>query len=174
VKKLWVVLAVLFLSVLGGGTAFADTADLHIYARPSDLNQGWQPSTVSPELMYIPKGQSVRVSPHGQWENGSNTFVGAQGYTKAQSKDFMPYCKYPATTNLPFGRLIAVTVVNSSNYTIWDAGKPTTYIRGPGWLYFRINERDGQCLDNNFGSIDVRVTGGFVYPPQNGPTPPQR
>ena len=165
VKKSWVVLVVLvvlFLSVLGGGTAFARTADLFISARPSDLNQGWQPSTVSPELMYIPQGQRVWVAPSGTWSNGSDRLVGAQGYTASQSTGFMPYCKYPRTQNLPFGRLIAMTRVSSTDFKIWDAGH-AGYIRGPGYLFFRINERNGQCLDNNFGDLDVRITGGFVY-----------
>jgi hypothetical protein len=174
VKKSWVVLVVLvvlFMSVLGGGTAFARTADLSIYARPSDLNQGWQPYTDSPELMYIPQGQSVRVSPSGTWYNGNaaDLWVGAQGYTASQSKGFMPYCKYPHpySQSLPFGRLIAMTWINNNNYKLWDAGH-AGYIRGPGYLFFRINERDGQCLDNNLGHIDVRITGGFVYPTVRG------
>jgi hypothetical protein len=173
VKKSWivlVVLVVLFLSVLGGGTAFARTADLFIYARPSDLNQGWQPYRVSPELMYIPKGQRVWVSPSGTWYNGNaaDLWVGAQGYTESQSTHFMPYCKYPETTNLPFGRLVAMTWRSKTDYTLYDAGAHAGYIPGPGYLFFRINERDGQCLDNNLGNIDVEITGGFVYPPVKG------
>jgi hypothetical protein len=154
-----------------GGTVFVRTrwrygvcpySNLSIYARPSDLNQGWQPSTNSPELMYIPQGQRVWVAPSGTWSNGSDRLVGAQGYTASQSKGFMPYCKYPRTQNLPFGRLIAMTRVSSTNFQIWDAGYARS-IPGPGYLFFRINERNGQCLDNNFGNIDVEITGGFVY-----------
>jgi hypothetical protein len=161
-----VVLVVLFLSVLGGGTAFARTADLNIYARPSNLNQGWQPYTHSPELMYIPQGQRVYVKPSGKWYNGNKAdlWVGAQGYTASQSTSFMPYCKYPTnyTQKLPFGRLVAMTWRSNTNYTLYDAGH-ARYIPGPGYLFFRINERDGQCLDNNLGNINVEITGGFVY-----------
>ena len=153
-KKLWaawVVLAVLFLSVLGGGTAFAGFTNWRVWA-----SDGWQGPGV-----YIPQGQRVLVSPHGQWSNGSNTMVGAQGYTAAQSKGFMPYCKYQRTQNLPFGRLIAMTRVSSTNFKIWDAGG-RTYIYGPGHLYFRINERDGECLNNNYGDIVVDLRAPFI------------
>jgi hypothetical protein len=161
VKKswvVWVVLAVLFLSVLGGGTAFAGTTDNQIYA-----NDGWQPHTSSPELIYIPQGQRVWVSPSGTWYNGNaaDLWVGAQGYTASQSKGFMPYCKYPRTTSLPFGRLVALTWRSNTDYTLYDAGH-AGYIPGPGYLFFRINERDGQCLQNNLGHIDVTLTAGFI------------
>ena len=104
------------------------------------------------------------MKPSGKWYNGNKAdlWVGAQGYTASQSTGFMPYCKYPRTQNLPFGRLIAMTRVSSTNFQIWDAGY-ARLIPGPGYLFFRINERDGQCLDNNLGNIDVQITGGFVY-----------
>jgi hypothetical protein len=73
----------------------------------------------------------------------------------------MPYCKYQRTPNLPYGRLIAMTRVSSTNFKIWDAGG-RRYIYGPGHLYFRINERDGECLNNNYGSIVVDMTAPFI------------
>jgi hypothetical protein len=155
VKKLWVVLAVLFLSVLGGGTAFAGTEQTIIRA-----DFGWQEaSNISINGVYIPQGQRVWISPSGQWSNGSKLEVGPQGYTASQSKGFMPYCKY--TQSLPFGRLIAMTWRSNTNYTLYDAGV-RGYIPGPGWLYFRINERDGQCLDNNSGQSVVDMTAPFI------------
>jgi hypothetical protein len=154
VKKswvVWVVLAVLVLSVLGEGTAFAGFTNWRIWA-----SEGWQDAGV-----YIPQGQSVHVYPHGSWYNGNKAdlWVGPQGYTASQSKGFMPYCEY--TQQLPFGRLVAMTRVSSTKYTLYDAGN-AGYIPGPGELYFRINERDGQCLQNNSGSIVVDMTAPFI------------
>jgi len=153
------VLAVLFFSVLSGGAAFAGTTSAAIHS-----SERWQ--LVSDDYgkdIYIPQGQRVWVSPHGSWYNGNkaNLWVGPEGYTASQSKGFMPYCKYPATTNLPFGRLIALTSVSNNNPRIWDAGY-ARYINGPGWLYFRMNERDGSCLENNSGYMDVDVSAGFI------------
>ena len=177
-KKLrivWVVLAGLFLSVLSAGVAFAAAdaqetiradngwqrgeqrvfvpyaapdAQLTIYAQ-----DGWQRGG---QNVFVPQGERVWVQPHGTWSNGSNSGVGPQGYTASQSTGFMQYCKWPAsgTQRLPFGRLIARTSINSNKYLLWDAGH-AGWIYGPGKLYFRINERDGQCLDNNWGYIDV-------------------
>jgi hypothetical protein len=158
VKRLWVVwvgvvLAVLFLSVLSGGTASAGSTSANIYA-----NNSWQPQG---GVVYIPQGQRVAVSPTGTWSNGSNLDVGPQGYTASQSAHFTPNCKYQRTPNLPFGRLIALTRVSSTNFHIWDAGY-ARYIYGPGRLYFRMNERDGPCLENNWGWLSVNVYAGFI------------
>jgi hypothetical protein len=73
----------------------------------------------------------------------------------------MPYCKYPATKHLPFGRLVAMTWRSNSDATLWDAGGKR-YIPGPGHLYFRMNERDGDCLKNNYGSLVVDMTAPFI------------
>jgi hypothetical protein len=60
------------------------------------------------------------------------------------------------TPNLPFGRLIAMTRVSDTNFRIWDAGY-ARYIYGPGYLWFRMNERDGECLKNNYGYLRVDI-----------------
>jgi len=79
------------------------------------------------------------------------------------SKGFMPYCKYPdpVSTKLPFGRLIALVYVNNNNYHIEDAGY-AHWIYGPGQLLFRMNERGGACLENNYGALDVNLYAWFI------------
>jgi hypothetical protein len=160
VKKLrvvWVLLAVLFLSGLGGGAALAASADATASSSDESFgvwaNRGWQGGA---QPVYIPQGHRVWVQPSGTWSNGSGLQVGAQGYTASQSKGFMPYCKYPRTPNLPFGRLIAMTRASSTDFKIWDAGY-ARWIYGPGYLYFRMNERDGACLENNYSELGVDI-----------------
>jgi hypothetical protein len=142
-------------SVLSGGAAFAGTTSRSIHS-----SDRWQLvyDNYGKDL-YIPQGQRVWVSPHGTWSNGSDVWVGPKGYTASQSTGFMPYCKF--TQKYPFGRLIALTYVSNNNYRIWDAGY-ARYIDGPGWLYFRMNERDGACLKNNSGYMGVDVSAGFI------------
>jgi len=75
----------------------------------------------------------------------------------------MPYCKYPTnyTQSLPFGRLIAMTWRSNTNYTLYDAGY-SRWIKGPGYLYFRMNERDGACLENNYSRLTVDMYAWFI------------
>jgi hypothetical protein len=162
VKKLWVVwvvLAVLFLSGLSGGAALAASPDASQWVWAS---HGWQGGA---EPVYIPQGQRVWVDPWDTWSNGSDRLVGPQGYTASQSTHFMPYCKYPTnyTQSLPFGRLIALTWVGNNNKQnqIWDAGH-ARWIYGPGYLYFRMNERDGDCLKNNYSRLTVDMYAWFI------------
>jgi hypothetical protein len=54
-----------------------------------------------------------------------------------------------------------MTKVDNQHYQLWDA-RHAGYILGPGWLYFRINEKDGPCLDNNYGQMDIDLSAPWL------------
>jgi hypothetical protein len=146
---LWVAATVLP-ATTSSSAAFAAprVEESYIYA-----NDTWQSAYIS-----LRSGESALVTISGRWHNGSRVWVNATGYRSWQDDSFNPNCKYPRTKHLPFGRLIGMMGVSASNFQIIDAGVTSRFrVYGPGRLYFRINERDGPCLDNNDGYIHVTV-----------------